>query len=463
MRRRLLAGGALAVVVIAAVVLVVADPFGGSTPAASIDNGTATTTQTITRRDLSQQTQVSATLGFADPSTISAVTGTAPSALQQAEQASETAQAALAADDRVLAQAQAALAADGRKLAVDCRGANAAASTGACTTDAQALAGDRQSIATASAKVQSDRISASGADSALSESRASATGYGQSAVYTMLPKAGSILRRGEALYAIGGRPACLMYGTVPASRAFAAGMAPGRDVGELNANLRALGYGAPYGDTFTSATTAAIEAFQKAHGMDATGTLLLGSVVFEPGAVRVTTVTPTAGGPVQAGAVLGITSTRRVVTIALDASQQASVKVGDPVEITLPDNSTTPGRVSFVGTVATTPSSDQGGGGPSTPTIEVDVSPTNPAATGRLDQASVDVSITTQTVRNVLAVPVNALLALTGGGYAVEEVEADGTHQLVGVGLGLFDDAQGLVQVSGSGIAAGQRVVVPAS
>ena len=49
--------------------------------------------------------------------------------------------------------------------------------------------------------------------------------------------------------------------------------------------------------------------------------------------------------------VLGITSTRRVVTIALDASQQTSVKVGDPVTITMPDGSTTPGRVSFVGTV----------------------------------------------------------------------------------------------------------------
>jgi hypothetical protein len=186
-------------------------------------------------------------------------------------------------------------------------------------------------------------------------------------------------------------------------------------------------------------------------------------VVFEPGAVRVTSVTPTAGSPVQAGAVLGISSTRRVVTIALDASQQTSVKVGDPVVITLPDNSTTPGRVSYVGTVATTPSTDQNGGGSSTPTIEVDVTANHPAATGRLDRAPVDVAITTATVRNVLAVSVNALIALAGGGYAVEEVEPTGVHQLVGVGVGLFDDAAGMVQVSGSGLAAGQRVVVPAS
>ena len=151
------------------------------------------------------------------------------------------------------------------------------------------------------------------------------------------------------------------------------------------------------------------------------------------------------------------------MTIALDASQQTSVKVGDPVEITLPDNSTTPGHVSFVGTVATTPSSDQGGDGSTTPTIQVDVTPDHPAATGRLDQAPVDVSITTDTVKSVLVVPVNALLALASGGYAVEAVDAGGARRLVAVSVGLFDDADGLVQVSGPTLHAGQRIVVPAS
>jgi hypothetical protein len=117
--------------------------------------------------------------------------------------------------------------------------------------------------------------------------------------------------------------------------------------------------------------------------------------------------------------------------------------------------------VSYVGTVATTPSSDNGQN--QTPTVEVDVAPLRPAETGRLDKAPVDVSITTATVRNVLAVPVNALLALASGGYAVEQVEADGTRRLLRVELGLFDDADGLVEVSGPSLAAGQRVVVPAS
>jgi Putative peptidoglycan binding domain len=469
--RRLVAGIAVLLVAAGAAVAV-ADPFAGGSPAASgvSDNGAATAITTVKRLDLSQQTQVSATLGYADASTVSVPGGTAPATLQQAQQSAAAAQQTLAADQRALAQAQAALDADLLKVAVDCRGGNAAESGGAqqgggsagpCATDAQAVTADRQGVTTATGKVQADQRALSAAEATLAQGEGSAATYGQNAVYTMLPKVGQIVREGEPLYAIDAEPAFLFYGDVAASRAFMPGMPAGADVAELNRSLR--GYGAPDGDLFTAATTLAVERFQSEHHLPATGRLPLGSVVFEPGAVRVTSVTPTEGSPVQAGAVLGISSTRRVVTIALDASQQASVKVGDPVLITLPDNSTTPGHVSFVGTVATTPSSDQSGGGSSTPTIDVDVTPEHPAATGRLDQAPVDVSITTATVRNVLAVPVNALLALAGGGYALEEVESTGAHQLVGVSVGLFDDAAGMVEVSGPGLAAGQRMVVPAA
>jgi hypothetical protein len=72
------------------------------------------------------------------------------------------------------------------------------------------------------------------------------------------------------------------------------------------------------------------------------------------------------------------------------------------------------------------------------------------------------VTITTGTVTNALVVPVDALLAQSGGGYAVEVAGSNGIHHLVPVTLGLSDDADGLVQVTGSGLAAAQRVVVPA-
>ena len=71
------------------------------------------------------------------------------------------------------------------------------------------------------------------------------------------------------------------------------------------------------------------------------------------------------------------------------------------------------------------------------------------------------VAITTSTVHHALVVPVTALLARPSG-YAVEVAGAAGRRRLVPVQLGLFDDAKGLVQVTGA-LRGGQRVVVPAT
>jgi peptidoglycan hydrolase-like protein with peptidoglycan-binding domain len=237
-------------------------------------------------------------------------------------------------------------------------------------------------------------------------------------------------------------------------------MSAGPDVAELNANLFALGYGDPQGDDFSAATEAAVQKFQASHGLTPTGQLLLGSVLFEPAAFRVTDVTPTVGSTVAAGqSVLDGTLMGRQVQIALDTSEQSDVAVGDKVSIVMPDNSTTPGVVSYVGTVAQVPSNTNNGA--SGPTINVYVTPLDPAATGNLDQLPVNVWITTASVPRALVVPVDALLALASGGYALEVVGADRAHRLVGVTLGLFDDADGLVQVSGGGVYAGERAVVP--
>jgi hypothetical protein len=488
-RGRYLVVGGVAVVGAILIALFASGVFASGKPSGgSLDNTYPTALASVTRRSLTEQTQVSATLGYASASSVVMPAGTTPSNLSQAQQLVTTGQAqldsgqaALAADGRTLLQAQATLGADRAKLAVDCSGdqagqsapagtSGAGAGSSPCATDAQAVSADEQSVTQDNAKVATDReavASASAglgaAQTSLAQAQSSATIYGQSSTYTELPAVGQIVRRGQTLYELSGQRVVALYGPVAPYRAFMAGMSPGRDVAELNANLRALGYGGGLtGDAFTAATGSAIDAFQRARGLTESGTLLLGSVVFEPGPVRVTSVTPTVGATVQAGPVLTVTSLARQVTIDLDAGEQTDVKVGDRVSITLPDNSTTPGRVSYVGTVATTPSSgDQGGGGSSTPTIEVDVTPTDPTATGHLDQAPVNVSITEASVRNVLVVPVDSLLALASGGYAVEEVSG-GVHHLVGVNLGLFDDADGYVQVTGAGLAPGQRIVVPA-
>jgi peptidoglycan hydrolase-like protein with peptidoglycan-binding domain len=274
----------------------------------------------------------------------------------------------------------------------------------------------------------------------------------------------------------------LLYGSTPAYRTLSAG-ASGPDVAELNTDLVALGYATSAqlrsrSAVFGSATTAAVEKLQAALGVTRTGALTLGHAVFEPAAVRVTSVQVPPGGSARPGeGVLRGTSTARQVQVALDASQQTKMAVGAKVSITLPSRQTTPGVVSSVATVASCPSSSASGSmsssaapgtdscsSGSTPTITVDVTPSHPAATGRWDQAPVQVGITTDSVRGALVVPVTALLAQSSGGYAVE-VAGAGTNNnhLVPVSLGLFDDADGLVQVTGPGLTAGQAVVVPST
>ncbi len=308
-----------------------------------------------------------------------------------------------------------------------------------------------------------------------------------SGTYTELPLPGQVISEGQVLYRVNDSPVVLLYGTTPAYRTLSAGVT-GADVAELNADLVALGDAtsaqlSPTSTSFGSATTTALKRLQAALGVTQNGTLTLGQAVFEPSAVRVTILSAPLGGNTQTGqTVMQATSTTRQVQVALDASQQTDVAVGDTVTITLPNNQTTPGVVASVGTVATCPTSSASSGSSSgasaqgtgtcssgasgastTPTVAMDVTPSDPAATGTWDQAPVQVSITTASVPSALVVPVTALLAKSSGGHAVEVVDADGIDHLVAVSLGLFDDADGLVQVTSSDLAAGQRVVVPST
>lgn len=291
-----------------------------------------------------------------------------------------------------------------------------------------------------------------------------------SGTITALPHIGQIIQPGQTLYEVDGSPVVLLRGSAPAHRTLQEGMS-GPDVTELNAGLVALGLAArgqidPASDYFSAETTAALENLQANLGITQTGMLALGQAVFLPTAARITALPGTLGAAVHPGtSVLQASSTTRLVIVQLDAAQQAGVKIGDPATITLPDNQTTSGTVSAIGSVATSTGNSSGssGGSAETATLEVDITLDDPGATGALDQAPVQVAIITARVGAALIVPVNALLALAGGGYAVETVNARGVHQLVPITLGLFDDADGLVQVSGTGLSAGQHVVVPST
>jgi hypothetical protein len=351
----------------------------------------------------------------------------------------------------------------------------------------QALAAQQASANTAN--VEKRTLSATVSEAGILTYRARSDGSPYSVInqaqgtYTSLPAVGQVISQGHVLYRVNERPVVLLRGSTPAYRTLRAG-ARGPDVAELNADLVALGYASraqlsPTSATFGRATTKGIEKLQAALGMTQNGTLALGQAVFEPTAMRVTTVSAQLGVRAQPSqTVMQGTSTARQVQVALDASQQTEVAVGNKVTISLPNNQTTPGVVSSVGAVATCSSSSgpggsgsgsaaprtdscssAGSGSSATPTIIVGVTPSDPAATGKWDAAPVQVGITTASVRGAMVVPVTALLAQSDGGYAVEVIGAAARNHLVPVSLGLFDDADGLVQVTGSGLAAGQTVV----
>jgi peptidoglycan hydrolase-like protein with peptidoglycan-binding domain len=304
----------------------------------------------------------------------------------------------------------------------------------------------------------------------------------QGTTYTALPWPGEVARRGRHLFEVNGSPVILFYGRRPEWRDLSLGVTNGPDVAQLDANLIALGYATAgtltVSDAFGFATAYAVERWQAATGLPVTGVVPAGQIAYAPGPLRVTTVAPALGGLPQPGsAVLTATSDDPVVSSALPVSQEYLVRQGDRVSVTLPDGTTTaPGVVASVSRVATVASgfgaasdgsapapsgggSGNGGGSSAAATVELTVALAHPRVAGNLDQAPVTVNITSARARNVLAVPVSALVALAGGGYAVE-VPARGGQRLVGVRTGLFDAT--LVQVTGAGLRPGTPVQVPA-
>ncbi|MFT4085362.1 MAG: peptidoglycan-binding protein [Nocardioides sp.] len=458
------------------------------------DSGTSTAV--VARRTLTAQTQLSGTLGYGGARPVTVPTGTNATTLRQAEDSVSSAQATLSGDRtavrdtarsgrRSVHSAAATVRSARHTLTAAVRARTTACQAGSsptCTQAKQQVATDRDQLiqarsslasaraaATAannqaSAKVSSDRIALDSARAGLDQARHRALNAGST--YTAIARVGSTRERGQRLYAVDGVSVPLFYGTITPWRALYLGVGGGADVAALNRNLAALGYDADLAGSreFSYATQQAVEAWQRDLGADPTGTLALGDVVYRSGPVVVTAVTAAKGQAVQpGGSVLTASSTTRTVSVSLDAGQQGEVRAGDTVTVTLPDEKTVPAKVASVGTVAT--SSGSGSNAKSTISVTIRLAHTKTAvrAVAGLDKAPVLVAITTATVKHALVVPVNALLALAGGGYAVEVVDADGTHRLVGVGLGTFDDAQGLVQVTDTELERGQRVVVPSS
>jgi hypothetical protein len=166
------------------------------------------------------------------------------------------------------------------------------------------------------------------------------------------------------------------------------------------------------------------------------------------------------GGP--AVAVLSTSSTKLVVTVDLGASVQSEATIGEHVTVEMPNGGTQNGKVTAVSPVAQSSSGSGGSGGggatgssgTGSSTVPVTVELDKPAKGGGLDQASVSVNFVQSKAKNVLSIPVTALLATSGSTFAVQE--AASPHKLLPVRTGLF--AAGYVAISGSGIYPGLKV-----
>ena len=331
-----------------------------------------------------------------------------------------------------------------------------------------------------------------------------ATVYSQlGGIVTWLPQPGDVIRPDRRLFSLDQTPVVLMNGRVPASRTLAQGVSDGADVLELKRDLVALGYD-PEGqitidEHFDAATAAGVKRWEAAHGLTQDGQVRLGRIVFLAGAQRVATVSASLGQALPgtaasgsssessvassagagsgssaggaASAVLTSTSNHQVATVALEASKQTEAVAGEQVEVTLPSGVVVQGRISRVGRVAqTSPQSGgssnnaQSNGGNSTSgagaapqaTVPVTIQLLHAGRLGSLDQAPVTVAFALATRHNVLAVPVSALLATAGGGYAVDVVNANHTTTRIPVTAGAF--AGGYVEVSGAEITAGMQI-----
>ena len=167
--------------------------------------------------------------------------------------------------------------------------------------------------------------------------------------------------------------------------------------------------------------------------------------------MRVATHKVDAGGAAQPGqAVLSVTGTARVVTVKLAVRDQRLAKKGATVKVALPDGKQADGTITDVATIIETDDKD--------PTTKIEVTVALATAVEGFTNAAVDVTFTASERKDVLTVPVAALLALAEGGYGIQIVEGD-TTRTVAVQTGLFSG--GRVEISGEGLTAGMTVGMP--
>jgi membrane fusion protein (multidrug efflux system) len=279
---------------------------------------------------------------------------------------------------------------------------------------------------------------------------------GVGGVLTAAAPPGTQVGLGQALFAVNNMSVYLLHGDLPAWRAFEPGMPDGPDILQLETSLHALGYltGEP-DDDFDWHTESAIEEWQEATDQEETGRIDLGRIVFASTDLRVAEALAAIGDQVGSGVpIIRVSGLVKEVTANLKLADQKLGVVGVTVGLKLPGGITATGKISAVGQ----PTERDDNGQKST-VVPITITLDDPAAADGIQRANVTVDVPSETRDNVLSVPIEALMALPGGGFGIEVVRADGSTERYPVTTGLF--AGGRVEISGDGIEAGLDVMVP--
>jgi peptidoglycan hydrolase-like protein with peptidoglycan-binding domain len=223
----------------------------------------------------------------------------------------------------------------------------------------------------------------------------------------------------------------------------------GADIAQLEASLVAMGYDPAQQVTidnhFDSATRTMVKAWQLGLGVDATGTVALGSVVFLPAATTVSGVARAVGDAVGDGdAVLTLASPTQEVLIDVPTGDEAQVVPGLEVKV---------GQVQ--GTVARLRSANQNGA----VVVEAVIAPTTPIANAG-NGSSVKVTITLQNNTGALIAPAEALVSRLDGTYAVQQQAADGSTKWLTVEL--LGVSGGNIAIRGNDVSEGTTLLLPA-
>ncbi len=261
---------------------------------------------------------------------------------------------------------------------------------------------------------------------------------------------GTVVDAGEPLIWIGNKPVTLATGDTPLYRTLElqgtkkSKHMTGEDVRQLQEFL--LSQGADDKERleadgiFGISTKRAVKEWQKAQGLEETGTIDRTQLVFHPTSVRIDNE-PQIGANFSD---LQVTEKAQEVKARFDSKSRAFLSIGGTVSVEAGDE-TISGTITGVETVIGDDGNQQ---------LEATVETSTPLPEGT-ERVKV---VSTRTVADdVLHVPVRAVLALAGGGYGLE-VETSNGVELRAVELGsVVDDS---VEISGD-FAEGDRVTVP--